>query len=153
MKHISERGLKLIQSFEGLRLEAYQCEAGKWTIGWGHTGSDVKPGLKINQMRADELFRADVFQKAELPVNKLPNADLLTQNQFDALCSLAFNRGSAVSPVNSIWRRMSQRDFLGVANEIIRWKYVTDQKTGMKRVSNGLLTRRLREKELYLRVC
>ena len=153
MKHISERGLKLIQSFEGLRLKAYRCEAGKLTIGWGHTGPDVKPGMTINQMQADDLFRTDVFQKAELPVNKLPNADLLTQNQFDALCSLAFNRGSAVSPANSIWRRMSQHDFVGVANEIIRWKYVTDPDTGIKKVSNGLLTRRLREKELYLRVC
>ena len=153
MKHISERGLRLIQSFEGLRLKAYKCEAGKLTIGWGHTGPDVKPGMQINQLQADELFMKDVIRKGENPVNRLPNVDMLSQNQFDALCSLAFNAGDSVSPANSIWRYMKHKDLGGVASMIPKWRYVTDQITGEKRISQGLVTRRLREKELFERNC
>lgn len=153
MKHISERGLRLIQSFEGLRLKAYKCEAGKLTIGWGHTGPDVKPGMQINQLQADELFMKDVIRKGENPVNRLPNVDMLSQNQFDALCSLAFNAGASVAPTNSIWRYMEQKDLGGVASMIPKWRYVTDQITGEKRISQGLVNRRLREKELFERTC
>lgn len=153
MKHISERGLRLIQSFEGLRLEAYQCEAGKWTIGWGHTGPDVKPGMKINQLKADELFMNDVIRKGENVVNRLPNVDSLTQNQFDALCSLAFNAGAALAPQNSIWRCMKIKDWKGVSYMIPKWRYVTDPETKEKKVSLGLVNRRLRERELFEREC
>lgn len=153
MKHISERGLRLIQSFEGLRLKAYKCEAGKLTIGWGHTGPDVKPGMQINQLQADELFIKDVIRKGENPVNRLPNVDMLSQNQFDALCSLAFNAGDSVSPANSIWRYMKHKDLGGVASMIPKWRYVTDPTTGEKRISQGLVNRRLREKELFERTC
>lgn len=49
-----------IKAWEGCRLSAYRCPAGVWTIGYGHTGADVKPGMKISQARADELFDADI---------------------------------------------------------------------------------------------
>ena len=42
--NISQKGINLIKQFEGLRLEAYQCSAGVWPIGYGHTGSDVFKG-------------------------------------------------------------------------------------------------------------
>nr|WP_205208480.1 hypothetical protein [Chromobacterium haemolyticum] len=47
--NISANGIKLIQQFEGLRLKAYQDAVGVWTIGYGHTGPDVTPGLVITQ--------------------------------------------------------------------------------------------------------
>ena len=49
----SENGVELIKRFEGLELEAYQDIAGIWTIGYGHTGPDVEPGMKISERDAE----------------------------------------------------------------------------------------------------
>ena len=51
MKHLNQigaKGLNLIKEFEGLRLVAYKCPAGVWTIGYGHT-YNVKEGDVITQ--------------------------------------------------------------------------------------------------------
>ena len=89
---VSDEGIKLIQSFEGCRLEAYQDSAKVWTIGYGHTNGVYK-GQVISQMEADMLLRQDLV-KAELAVMKYDNKYHWTQNQFDALVSFAFNIGS-----------------------------------------------------------
>ena len=81
-----------IKAWEGCRLSAYRCPAGVWTIGYGHTGADVKPGMKISQARADELFDADIDAFARL-VEAEVRGIALTGCQFDALVSLAYNIG------------------------------------------------------------
>ena len=64
---LNQRGADLIKQFEGLKLKAYQCSAGKWTIGFGNTfyedGKPVKQGDVITRERADSLFNliADNF--------------------------------------------------------------------------------------------
>ena len=94
-RKISQAGLALIKQFEGCRLTAYQCSAGVWTIGYGHTAG-VRKGMKITQAQADAFFKQDVA-KFEKYVNNpayVPLADKLNQNQFDALVSFAFNLGA-----------------------------------------------------------
>ena len=51
-RKIGQAGLNLIKQFEGCRLSAYQCAAGVWTIGYGHTAG-VKKGMTITQAQAD----------------------------------------------------------------------------------------------------
>lgn len=92
---IGQAGLKLIMQFEGCRLTAYQCAAGVWTIGYGHTAG-VKPGQTITQAQAEEYLRQDC-RKFERYVNDtayVPITAQLNQNQFDALVSFAFNCGA-----------------------------------------------------------
>ena len=48
-RQVDKAGIDLIKSFEGLKLTAYVCEAGRWTIGYGHTGKDVYKGVKITE--------------------------------------------------------------------------------------------------------
>lgn len=43
----SDAGFELVRRFEGLRLKAYLCPAGKWTNGFGSTGPDVFPWTEI----------------------------------------------------------------------------------------------------------
>ncbi|MGL5786107.1 MAG: lysozyme, partial [Bacteroidales bacterium] len=62
MMKVSEKGLELIRSFEGCRLTAYKCQAGRWTIGYGHTGKEVVEGLQITQTRATDFLLLDVNQ-------------------------------------------------------------------------------------------
>jgi len=90
-----EQGKKLIKKFEGLRLESYKCSAGKWTIGWGHTGAvhgqDIDSSTKITREYANTLFNADL-KIFEHHVNKKVRRKL-NQNEFDALVSWCFNLG------------------------------------------------------------
>ena len=79
-----------IKAFEGLRLEAYRDAAGVLTIGYGHTGSDIREGDRISEYWADELLRNDLGA-AEAAVRRLHVAR--TQGQFDALVSFVFNLG------------------------------------------------------------
>lgn len=92
---IGQEGLKLIMQFEGCRLKAYQCAAGVWTIGYGHTAG-VKQGQTVTQAQAEEYLREDC-RKFEQYVNNtayVPITAQLNQNQFDALVSFAFNCGA-----------------------------------------------------------
>ena len=57
--NISKNGVDLIKQFEGLKLNAYKCPAGIWTIGWGHTGKDVFKGIKINEKEAQIFLLND----------------------------------------------------------------------------------------------
>jgi lysozyme len=69
----SDYALQRLKEFEGLRLEAYKCPAGVWTIGVGHTGEvDGEPvgrGMLISQAKAMELLREDV-KRFERYVNR-----------------------------------------------------------------------------------
>lgn len=87
---ISDIAFNKIKEFEGLRTEAYLDAAGVLTIGYGHTGSDVRAGDRISEYYAGELLREDV-EKVEREVERLQVAR--TQGQLDALVSLAMNIG------------------------------------------------------------
>lgn len=89
---VSDRGMKLIQKYEGCRLAAYQDPVGIWTIGYGHT-KGVYPGMVITQARAEQLLREDVA-KAELSVDRYDGIYHWTQSQYDALVSFAYNVGN-----------------------------------------------------------
>jgi GH24 family phage-related lysozyme (muramidase) len=133
---ISEEGIQLIQKFEGCRLEAYQDPVGVWTIGYGHT-SGVKKGMKISPEVATEFLRRDLV-KAELAVTKYDNKYHWTQNEYDALCSFAYNIGS----INQLTARGDR------TKEEISAKIPEYKKAGGK-VLEGLVKRRAAEKELF----
>ena len=138
----SKAGIELIKSHEGMRLEAYQCPAGVWTIGYGHT-KDVKPKQIIDTRQAVELLKEDL-KECEDVVNgctKVP----LNQNQFDALVSFVFNLGSGALKSSTLLKKLRQGDYEGAANEFTRWVFA-----GNKRLP-GLVIRRQEEKELFLK--
>lgn len=93
-RKIGQAGLALIKQFEGCRLAAYQCSAGVWTIGYGHTAGVYK-GMKITQAQADAFLKQDIakFEKYINNPSYVPFTEQLNQNQFDALVSFAFNLG------------------------------------------------------------
>jgi len=88
---INNASLALIKEFEGLRLTSYLCPAGKWTIGYGHTGPDVTAQMTITKSHAEELLTKDL-KSAEDYVKRVIGVTL-NANQFGALVSLAFNVG------------------------------------------------------------
>ena len=77
----SQRGINLIKEHEGLRLEAYRCPAGIYTIGYGHTAG-VRRGDVIDKQRAEYLLNEDLKKFEAVVSQECPG---LNQNQFDAL--------------------------------------------------------------------
>ena len=90
MMKTTEKLLAKLMVFEGLRLEAYRDAAGVLTIGYGHTGKDVREGDRISPYWAKELLVKDIdyFERAVLDLQVAR-----TEGQLDALVSLAFNIG------------------------------------------------------------
>lgn len=89
----SQRGINLIKEFEGLRLTAYRCPAGVYTIGYGHTRG-VKRGMKITEEEASAFLTADL-RNSERTVERYDAIYHWRQNEFDALVSFTFNCGAA----------------------------------------------------------
>jgi lysozyme len=93
---ISNTGIEFIKKFEGLRLQAYLCPAGVWTIGYGSTqiaGRSVSSKDVISKDNAEILLRNDLLRFEKI-VNDRINVRL-NQNQFDALVSHTFNTGGS----------------------------------------------------------
>ena len=90
----SENGIALIKSFEGCRLKAYRCPAGVLTVGYGHTGEDVKENTILTQIQAENILKNDLI-KYEKYVNELDYyfGYNFSQNEFDALVSFTYNCG------------------------------------------------------------
>lgn len=137
----SGKGLALTEQYEGCRLTAYQDQVGVWTIGYGHTGADVTPGLTITQVQAEALLAKDVFAATRF-VNtmvKLP----LTQCEFDALVDFVFNLGPGNFARSTLLTALNAGDFARAAAQFECW----DQAGGV--VVAGLLRRRQAELGLF----
>ena len=89
--NIGNKGLELIKSFEGCRLEAYRCSSNVLTIGWGHT-KGVYEGMKISQAEADRMLLEDIQYYADA-VERYNSKFNFTQDEFDALTSFTYNCG------------------------------------------------------------
>lgn len=138
--NISEKGLKLIQFFEGGRKNAYQCPAGIWTIGYGHT-KNVSPGSVISMHDATLLLLEDV-SSAEHSVRQNVNVPL-DQSQFDALVSFVFNVGEGNFVHSTLLTCLNAGDYHGAATQLLRWNKAKSH------VLPGLSRRRKAEKHLF----
>jgi len=137
---IDEHGLALIKAFEGLKLNAYRCAAGVWTIGYGHT-LGVNPGDTLTEQAADLFLRQDAAV-AEASVNRYVNVPL-TQNQFNALVSFVFNLGSGNFRNSTLLKKLNAGDYQGAGEELLRWVRAGDT------TLPGLVRRRAVEKTLF----
>jgi lysozyme len=170
MRRTNRQGIEIVQGFESCELEAYPdpasalyraCQAshispmnsgyrrlpgwdsmdgGPWTIGWGHTGPDVTPGLVITQDEADGLLVSDLAA-FEAEVEAHLGVDP-TGNQFSALVCFAYNcKGWQGS---TLLRKFNAGDIEGAAAEFGRWTRAGG------RVLRGLVRRREAECQLFL---
>lgn len=140
-RKISSKGLDLLKVLEGLSLTAYQCIAGVWTIGYGHTKT-AKPGMVITEEVADELLREDV-RDSEFDVNRLVEVHL-TQSQFDALVCFTYNLGAHNLKSSTLLKKLNAGDYYGAANQFPLWV------RSRGRVIKGLVRRRESERQLFL---
>lgn len=139
----ADPGINLIKTFEGFRTESYLCPAGVWTIGYGHTGPEVKAGIRMTEAEGQAVLKKDLkrFEKIIEDNVKIE----LNQNQFDALVSFVFNIGGGAFKDSTLLKRLnSKEDPNRVAREEMpRWN------KGGGRVLEGLKRRRDAEVELF----
>jgi lysozyme len=164
MRDINDAGLELIKSFEGIpdgdpttvKIDPYLDPVGIWTIGWGHAiavggkwlrGAENRSaaralypgGITIEQ--AETLLQGDLLDSCR-DVESLVKKPI-TDNQFAALVSFAFNLGSGNLAKSTLLRKLNAGDYTGAALEFGRWN-----KAGGK-VLAGLSNRRAAETELF----
>lgn len=136
-------GLKLIEYYEGLRLESYQDSVGVWSIGYGDTGPHVNKGDKITKAEAERRLAVrlrDEFEPGVLAALKASTS----QREFDAMVSLAYNVGVRAFANSTLVKKFNQADTMGAADEFPRW-----DKAGGKSLL-GLRRRRAAERALFL---
>ena len=143
---INKAGIDLIKEFEGLRLEAYKCPAGVWTIGYGTTGRagvGIKPaaGMVITEAEA-EWYLEQAVAKFAAGVEAVITAPV-DENEFAAMTSLAYNIGLSGFRKSSALRHFQSGDKAKAAAAIKLWN-----KAGGK-VLTGLVRRRDAEVELF----
>jgi lysozyme len=147
---LDENGYKLIQGFEGLSLVPYLCSAKKATIGYGNTyyPSGKKVTMQDNPISlatARWMFKEIADNFAE-DVDKLIKVKL-TQNQYNAIVSFAFNCGISALSKSTLLKKVNTNPLdITITNEFLKWN-----KAGGK-VINGLTKRRTIEAKIYFTI-
>ncbi len=134
----------LIKKYEGLRLEAYKCPAGVWTIGYGNTthpdGTPVKQGDMITDVQA-EAYLNDYLIRNVYPVfGKIPYT--LSMWQKEALSSLIYNWNAGGFLKSKLYKAICARDWAEVMRQ---WDF------GLKDGLKGLVKRRAEELAMFMR--
>jgi lysozyme len=131
----SSNGIKSLKQLEGVRTEMYRDSAGLPSIGVGHllTKDELRSGTihlfdspvdwrdGLQGEEVDDLLRLDL-DEAELAVNNGVNVSL-TQQQYDALVSFAFNVGVYAFAHSTLLRRLNAGDYASVPAQLRRWMY------------------------------
>jgi lysozyme len=133
---------ELIEFYEGFRSLAYKCPAGTCTIGYGHTGSDVRPGMVISRATAERLLEKDMQHAADAVAGmvRVP----LSEQQYGALISWVFNVGTGAASDSTVIFLVNRRKLISAADALMHWNHVDGA------VSRGLTKRRVAEKRLFL---
>jgi lysozyme len=148
--NISKTGIQLVKDFEGLRLHAYKCSAGVPTIGYGSTfypdKSNVKMGDVLRDKEEAEVLLINTLVDFDIYVSKYTKSVTLTQYQFDALVSFAFNCGLGNLSKSTLLKKvLSNPNDKDIALEFAKWN------KGGGKVLQGLVKRRSKEAELYFK--
>lgn len=143
---ISEQGINLIKHYEGFKENAYKCPAGVVTIGYGSTyyenGSRIKITDRIDKEAATDLLLG-TLRFFELETDKMTRDDI-TQAQFDALVSFAYNLGTQALRGSTLLKKVNKDpNDKTISLEFTKWV-----KAGGKTLQ-GLVTRRISEAKLY----
>lgn len=150
-EHVSQNCIELVKRFEGLHrvqpdgsISSYRCPAGKWTIGYGST-KGVRSGMKISPEEAEDLLLRDL-REFEAVVKRNVMVPL-SQYQFDALVSWAFNLGEGNLRSSTMLKKLNKGDYQSIPEQMIRWNKA--RVDGVLTVLPGLTRRRAAEAALF----
>lgn len=142
---VSGAGVAGVAHHEALRLKAYPDPAtggAPWTICYGHTGPEVKPGMMVNPDQCDRWLAQDLLkaQRTITSTVKVP----LTQGEMDAYVSFVFNVGGGNWRDSTLLILLNQGKRKEACDQLPRWVYAN------KKEMRGLKTRRYEERAVCL---
>jgi lysozyme len=141
--HISDAGLRLIEGFEGFSSRPYwDSLGGVWTRGFGETEGITGGSHPITRAQGSANLRARVERYYEPSIRALGVE--LNQDQWDALCSFAWNLGAGIFEGTDIGRYLRERNWLAAANSMLEYDHAGGQ------VVLGLQRRREAERRVFL---
>jgi lysozyme len=133
--------VQLIKTFEGLRLKAYLCPAGVWTIGYGSTGPGIGPGLVWTREKAESRMLLDAQKYLSVAKNLCPN---LTGKKLAVAADFAYNLGATRLSGSTFRRKVNMHDYTGAVKELNKWVWAGGKKLP------GLILRRHAEQMLFI---
>lgn len=139
--------VQLIADSESLRLTAYRCPTGIWTVGWGETDG-VKPGDTCTKEQADRWLCEDLIDRVKEISEMAPQG--ATANQTGALVSLAYNIGLEALRKSTVLRKHNEGDFMAASRAFGLWNKAKNPNTGKLEEFAGLTARRAKESAMYL---
>lgn len=142
---LSVAGLTAIMQHEALRTTAYPDPATRgapWTICWGHTGPEVRKGLRVSRAQCELWLRGDVA-KAESYLKRYIKVPV-RQGQWDAYVSFVFNVGPERFRTSTMLRKLNAGDWRGSCNQFPLWVYANKMRM------EGLRIRRMGEQKQCL---
>ena len=147
MRHINDRGIEMVKSFEGISLKPYLCPANVWPVGYGATvGSDGGPidldMEPITEDKAEALLIRDLESSEGLVRRLIKTA--LTENQYSALTSFTFNVGAGALQRSTLRMKLNRGEVQNAADEFPKWRIAGG------RILAGLVRRRAAERALSL---
>ncbi|CBJ38757.1 Lysozyme (Lysis protein) (Muramidase) (Endolysin) (Protein gp19) [Ralstonia solanacearum CMR15] len=140
---VPQAAIELVKHFEGfhrvpkvdpMRAHPYVCPAGFWTIGYGHLCDPAHPPITLAQ--AEAYLAADLMAALNATLRYCPVLATEAGTRLAAIVDFTFNLGAGRLQTSTVRRRINQRDWIAVANELRRWVY------GGGKVLPGLLARR-----------
>ena len=143
---MTQQGIDLIKSFEGLRLKAYKPVPTEkyFTIGYGHYGPDITEGMEITKEEAEKLFKDDIEKFEHQVVRPLIPVTLPTLS-IDALVSICYNIGGGNFSRSTLLKvvKADKNNLPEIEKQFNRWIY------SGKTILKGLQRRRAAEYKLY----
>lgn len=151
----SQKGQALIKKTEAFIPHPYLCPAGVPSIGFGTTHYPDKravsmkdPHITLDQANAYFAHDLEQFERDVLSLVKVP----MTQGQFDALVSFAYNCGPDIDKDDiaeglgdsTLLKKFNAGDTKGAADEFPKWNKANGK------VQPGLVTRRAKERDMFL---
>ena len=141
---VPQSAIELAKRFEGFEKPVkrgteiaavpYVCPAGYWTIGYGHLCTQNHP--PITQDEAEAYLAQDLVKALNATLRYCPVLATEPEARLAAIVDFTFNLGAGRLQTSTLRRRVNQRDWVAVGQELRRWVY------GGGKVLPGLVTRR-----------
>lgn len=142
----SQAGLDVIKAFEGFRARSEALPNGRWIIGYGHMRR-AREGIRVSETEAEAILREYDLPAVERYVMRCVLAPM-SQNEFDALVSLAFNIGPKAFASSDVVACMNGGNRLDAAEAFGHWRRA--KIGGRIQIVDALVRRRAAEKALFL---
>lgn len=132
----------LVKRYEGCRLVSYQDPNGIWTIGYGHTGLDIVPGLVWTQDQCESQLLIDLNAAYSQLVQSVPAIAQQSPGRQASIADFVYNLGEGTFHTSSLRSAIILGAWQNVPRLLSQWVHAGGK------ILPGLVARRQAEIDL-----